>query len=48
MDRLVVSRPNDKHVGLDLTLIGCINIFAIYTSRIMKCIEDDTNALGII
>ncbi len=45
MSRLVAPRPG-KYVGLDLTLIGCIETSAVCTSRVMKRIGDDINILG--
>ncbi len=39
----VAARP-DKYLGLDLTLIGCIETSAVYTSGVIKCIRDNINA----
>ncbi len=38
----------DKYVGLELTLIRCIETFAMYTSGVMRRIKDDTNISGIM
>ncbi len=43
MGRPVASKP-DKYIGLDLTLIGCIETSAMCTSGVMRRIRDDTNA----
>ncbi len=45
--RLVAPRP-DEYVGLDLTLIGCIETSAVCTSGVMRRIGDDTNASGMM
>ena len=48
---LLVSKPvapgPDKYVSLKLNLIRCRDFYR-YTSGIMRCIEDNTNALGMI
>ncbi len=43
--RPVVPRPSSGYVNLDLTWLDAENS-AIYTSRIMRRIGDDTNVLG--
>ena len=41
-------RPNSKHIGLDLTLIKCIKIFAMCTFRIMRHIGNNINVLRMM
>ncbi len=40
-------RPN-RYISLDLTLIGCIETSAAYTSGVMRCIKDNMNALEMM
>ncbi len=47
MGRSVAPKP-DEYVGLDLTLIGCIETSTICTSRVIMRIGDDTNVLEIM
>ena len=50
----MASRPDIEYIGLDLTLIGCIEIFVVYISEIIRRIEmiqmyrDDTNISDIM
>ncbi len=47
VDRPMTPKPDD-YVGLDLTLIECIETSTVCTSEVMRRIGDDTNALGMM
>ncbi len=38
----MVPRLNNN-IGPDLTLIRCIETFAVYMSRVIRCIRDDVS-----
>ena len=47
VDRSVTPKPNVEYVSMDLTLIRCKD-FCKCTSRIIRYIEDNINALNMI
>ncbi len=47
MGQLMAPKP-DKYIDLDLTLIGCIETFAVCISGVIRRIRDDTNILRIM